>query len=156
MSYAITMWGCDHCGRRYSHQRSARTHERHCWKNATRTPKQGEVHGAAHAQSDDHEWVPTPGSIYVDGSWHKVSGYSAVWIGGAYEFYSEEYIPRHVAEEAWPMVDHDDESVPLNKAPRPVRVAWFRATMNTAPGDVTRRGPCTDELSRSPDATDTE
>jgi len=116
----ITRYQCDFCAKHYARKADTRRHEKHCWRNAARTPRQGEVYGLDH-DNYGKGWEPDNfGMIYVDGEWHEVRGYSFEQE----QDMSGEYYPTG---ETWPKIDTQcEEGVPMNKAPRDSRVAWWR------------------------------
>jgi len=118
----ITAYGCDHCLRLYRSRSGVRNHERHCWHNPTRTPKEGEVYGMNHGtiSVDDTGFAPWEpdhyGMIYVDGEWHDFPGYERITDE---DYDGDEY----QSGESWPAPKWT--KVRADKLPKSERIDMF-------------------------------
>jgi hypothetical protein len=74
-----THYACDYCPKVYHRRADRLAHERHCWHNPSRLPREGEVHGVRHRAFFGDAvppWCPpTVGVIFLDGCWVDVPGY---------------------------------------------------------------------------------
>jgi len=139
---AYTGYQCDHCSKRMTGKTAAkrmRPHERHCWRNPHRTPREGEVYGHDHApadysidEDDPPDWMPdVVGSIYVDGGWRPVPGYTHEKTHtGGYDREGNAVFAEY--GDTWPQVWNGEELVPMNTLPRHLRIEWWRACEGVA------------------------
>ena len=81
-----TTYGCEFkCGNRWTANKArVIEHERHCYKNPDRIPRDGELTWFKQIAYDKiPDWWPGIGKIYISGKWHDVDGYKSEPIGGA-------------------------------------------------------------------------
>jgi hypothetical protein len=99
----IDAYECQYCRKLYRTERGATKHERYCFKNPRRTPKQGELARAWYFDYFDIQpppWLPpTHGYIFSGRYWVEVPDYET---------------------DKWPGLDahYDETPVPLNQWPR--------------------------------------
>ena len=79
----VTRYRCDYCGRSWSKQQPVRAHEPHCYRNAERVPRVGELSNTLHeaAQWLPHPWHPGAGKMWDGERWVAVPGHRADWFG---------------------------------------------------------------------------